>query len=412
MFGLQKGRLKVPINYWSKEENPVTGEKLQEFIRYMRAWSNSGCDVDALIASEYGQKLGQLQHLAYQWEDPMDPGMLEWYRSYGVKKEMFETETFYSRWTLLSPLEMEAGKKYPLIFVNHGGGNYLESEEFSTGFNVLVGREKFLAAYLQNTNTDNILRILDQLCEKYPVDTERVYVAGFSQGGGKTTDCAFRAPERFAAHAPCGNDIYRYVDRWSIPYSEQEHENLKKAFLPFMQVVGCNEHSNIVPLNNWIPAERRKERIEGDLHTYPSRDGEIDPTRPSDPNHPGGQIRPPEGCDTRKWMVEQLNKRLALLDIEPRDEARCIRFETDTVDELHHIMGFYGDREEIQYHYGYKHYVVDIFNRSGFHAFRYVAVENSPHWPPVMMGRLVWDFFKQFRRDSLTGKIVADLYQQ
>lgn len=399
------------VNYWDKKQNPVTGEQLEEFVRYMRAWSNEGCDVDALISSEYGHKLGELQDLAYRWEDPMDPELLAWYRAHGVKKEMFETEHFYTRWALLTPLNVEEGKKYPLVFVNHGGGNYLESEEFSTGFNILVGREKFMAAYLQNTNTENIRRILDQLCKDYPVDTERVYVAGFSQGGGKTTDCAFRMPERFAAHAPCGNDIYRYVDRWSVPYSAEDHERLKQAFLPFMQVVGCNEHSNIIPLNNWIPARPQAERIEGDLHTYPSREGEVDPTRPSDPKHPGGHIEPPEGCDRRMWMVEQLNKRLELLDVAPRDPKICLGYENTPEDELHHILGFYGDKEEIQMYYGYKHYTVDIFNKDGMNAFRYVAVENSPHWPPVMLGELVWAFFRQFRRDTATGKIVVDEYK-
>lgn len=396
--------------YWSHQVNPSTGCQLEHFRRYLEAWSDDRCDVDGLIASEYGQRLGYLQDLAYRWRDPMDPELLEWYEAQGIKKEMFETEHYYTRWTLLRPADMEKGRRYPLVFVNHGGGNSIESEEFSTGFNVMVNREQFLAVYLQNTNTDNLLRVRELLIRTYPVDTERIYVTGFSQGGGKTSDCAFRAPELFAAHAPCGNDIFRYVDRWSVPYTQQEIDNLKKTFLPFMQVVGCNEHSHILPLNHWERAEARTERIEGDIHDFPPKNGETDPTRPSDPSHPGGHIEPPQGAHPGVWMLRQLNNRLELLDIDPRDIETCLNYRSNREDELHHVLGFYGDREQIRTFYGYKHYIIDIWNRHGVNAFRYVAVENSPHWPEIMMGELVWEFFKQFRRDRNTGRVFVDPY--
>jgi hypothetical protein len=88
----------------------------------------------------------------------------------------------------------------------------------------------------------------------------------------------------------------------------------------------------------------------------------------------------------------------------------CLSYADTPEDDLHHIIGIYGDKETIVSYFGVKHYIVDIRNKDGFHAFRYVSAENCPHWPYLMMGELAWDFFKQFRRDKVTKKIVADPY--
>lgn len=110
-------------------------------------------------------------------------------------------------------------------------------------------------------------------------------------------------------------------------------------------------------------------------------------------------------------MIGRLNKRMDTLNCEPRDSKTCISYLNTPEDELHHVLGFYGDKEEIIWHYGYKYYTLNIWNREHINAFRYVAVENNPHWPPVLMAELLWDFFKQFRRDGKTGKIVEEEYR-
>lgn len=178
-----------------------------------------------------------------------------------------------------------------------------------------------------------------------------------------------------------------------------------------MQIVGCCEASSFVPVNDWKPRKDWGRESGGEPYVNPRRDDEKDPTRIH-----GGRRRfsdlpePPEGVDKHRWMMERLNMRMDSLGCEQRDENQCIGYLDMPEDEFHHVLGFYGDEEKIEYYYGYKHYTVNIWNRDGINAFRYVAVENSPHWVPVMTGPLVWDFFRQFRRDQVTGKIVADLY--
>ncbi|TBL76324.1 hypothetical protein [Paenibacillus thalictri] len=399
-------------DYWSTKTNPDTGEKFESELSYLRVAHNGYADIDAFIDSEYGEAYAKLLELRFKYEEaPMGEAVLAYYRSLGLKKEMFEDEDYYTRWALITPLEMDeegkAGKKYPLVFVNHGGFNSIEQEEFGCGMPHVAAKEKIMVAYLQNTNWENTERVLNIIAGKYPLDTERVYMTGYSQGGYQVTSSYFRIPERFAAVAPCGNDIYRDYDNFNVPFTKEETEHLKETFVPFMQIVGTCEASSFAPVNDWQPRKNWGKERDAEPYTDPRRDDMRDPTRVI-----GGKRRfsdmpePPEGVDKHEWMIDRLNKRMYTLGCEPRDAKTCISYLNTPEDELHHVLGFYGDAESIHLYHGYKHYTLDIWNKAGVHAFRYVAVENAPHCWPVMTGQLVWDFFKQFRRDRETGNIV------
>jgi predicted peptidase len=52
---------------------------------------------------------------------------------------------------------------------------------------------------------DVLMELVDALCHKYPVDTNRLYLTGLSMGGFGSWRLAAKYPERFAAVAPiCG----------------------------------------------------------------------------------------------------------------------------------------------------------------------------------------------------------------
>ncbi|MGL5436770.1 MAG: hypothetical protein ACRDBO_15415 [Lachnospiraceae bacterium] len=405
------------LDYWSVKTNPETGTKFEAFLGYLRVAHNGNADIDAFIDSEYGEALAKILHTRFTYEEePMGEGALAYFTSLGLKKVMYEDDDYYTRWEILTPLAMdEAGgrdKRYPLVIANHGGSNAIETEELCFGFPQIAAQEGFMVAYLQNTNWQNVDRVLGIIAEKYPLDEERVYLTGYSQGGYQVTSTYFRIPQKLTAVAPCGNDIYRTYDNFNIPYTDIETENLRKTLVPFMQVVGCCEASSFVPVNDWKPRKDWGYESGAELYLDPRRDDERDPTRII-----GGRRRfsdmtvPPEGVDVHRWMIERLNMRLYILQCDARDPERCIAYLNTPEDELHHILGFYGDAEKIESYYGYKHYISDIWNADGINAFRYVAVENSPHWVPVMTGPLVWDFFRQFRRDRQTGKIITEEYQ-
>lgn len=430
---LKEGDVPGRLARWHQEDNGPFADKFRSFHQYLSVAHNGMMDLRGFLGSEYGTEFAKRLELRFRYEDnAMGAETLAYYESLGMKKEMFRGEDYYERWVLLTPLEMytEAGegKKYPLVFSHHGGGASIETDEFSTGYHLIAGKEKFMVAYLQNSNWRNTLKILDEIGERYPLDSERVYVSGFSQGGYQTHSLYFRAPERLAAVAPCGNDIMRYWDNDDVPYTQEEMEHLKETFLPFFQMTGAVEASSFVPLTNWRPRKDWNDVGNPETHLDPRKNDDQDPTRIHDPNrgyrdparlrkkqgHSWSQCTPPTppvGRDIHDWMMERINTRMWLLDCAPRDPDTCIGYRLKPEDKLHHTIGIYGDREETRCYYGYRHDVVDIDNADGIHAFRYVTVENSPHWPYLMMGSMAWEFFRQFRRDSKTGKIVQETYK-
>ncbi len=402
------------MKYWAKAEDPEYGEYMESILGYLRWANNDSGNMDDFIESSYGEQLA-IMTKQYFWYGihPNSSETEAFYDALGLKRIVFDDIHFYSRWVLLVPKEMYTmsgvNKKYPLVFVNRAGDDPVERVEFGMRFNNIAGREGFMACYPQNTNPEQLEYILDRLEAEYPIDTERVYVTGYSSGGQQTTSAAFAFPERLAAYAPCGNDIYRNMDLAAHEYTKGEEDRLRDAFLPFMQMVGCCEHSNIVPMNVWRP-----KLFKGGVRMFINLPKDIRTIVEKDPTDvTGGKYiapAPPQNVNPNVWKLQQLNKRLGLLNCSPRDVDKCLSYSEATNDELHHVLGFYGDREEIVTHFGYKHYIINIDNADGINAFRYVAVENSPHVPGVMLGELVWGFFKQFRRDYTTKKIVQEKY--
>lgn len=399
--------------YWSRKTNPITGAKFEKFREYLDVCHNGNMDVDSMIDSEYGNEFARIQDLRFRLEeDPLGPQAQECYASLGLWAEMNEAEDYYTRWLALIPRTIQKGKRYPLVVANHGGGNAIETDLFSFGLPQIAGKEEFFVVYAQNTNWKNLAHILDIVEQKYPVDAERIYMVGYSQGGYQTTSALFRMPDRLAAVAPCGNDVFRTYDNFNVPYTIEEYVRLKRVCVPVIQVVGACEASFFVPVNDWHPRKDWGRTVSGEPYVNPRRADERDPTRIKGGIRPFSAMpTPPVGKDKRIWMINRLNLRMDTLGCAPRNPERCIGYKDTPEDELHHVLGFYGDREEIRTYYGYKHYMLDILDECGRDVFRYVVVENNGHWPPVMMGQFVWDFFQQFRRDVTTGELVLDSYK-
>lgn len=100
-----------------------------------------------------------------------------------------------------------------LVLLLHGlGGNGADMQS-STQMDKVADREKFVAVYpsavggtwdYAGAKNDYAFfkAIIDTAVSRYGVDRERVYVTGFSQGGGEAVYAAFSYPDVFAAVAP------------------------------------------------------------------------------------------------------------------------------------------------------------------------------------------------------------------
>lgn len=412
------------LDLYSREKNPETGAWYEYERSAMEAAHNGTADLDALLATEYGELMTESLSLKLRFGGPDGcQESIRYLAGFGVREELHDDGDFFSRWSMFLPddVENDSRKKYPLIIVNGGPP---EKTAFDFGFYKICKKERFLYMSCRNHNWEHISELLETVTPMYPVDRERVYICGFSYMGYQATSTFTHVPYKFAAAAPCGNDIFRPQDNFLVPYTDDELASLRHHLVPFIQLVGASEASNFVPLNDWhIRAHwGNPPRPDGLLKLWrdPRDIQMLDPTINPIRRRPDGTIQstppsampaPPEGMDRHIWMLSRLNKRLDLLRCEPRNMEQCISYLEKPEDELHHVLGFYGDTEEIREIYGLKHYIVNIFNHDGLNAFRYICLDNYPHFVPPAGGPLIWEFFKQFRRDKATGAIVCEQYK-
>lgn len=157
----------------------------------------------------------------------------------GGAPEFFEVKSFQAsngmrmRYSLLEPLEMQSGKKYPLVLCLHGGRGgtkapeALATQERRKTYPSFVmapsaPRLKFWTTggtpdhwtpeELRKRGLDKsdsveveLMEALEDVIANYPVDPDRIYITGQSKGGHGTWGTILNHPHRFAAAAPiCG----------------------------------------------------------------------------------------------------------------------------------------------------------------------------------------------------------------
>ncbi|MBR6966104.1 MAG: hypothetical protein IKH81_03380 [Clostridia bacterium] len=93
----------------------------------------------------------------------------------------------------------------PLVLAFHGGGDSAFHIAWVSGWWRVAMRNRFLLVCTENhlnTTATEVMELIGQLKEKYPVDSARIYATGFSMGGCKTWDLYQEYPDAFAALAP------------------------------------------------------------------------------------------------------------------------------------------------------------------------------------------------------------------
>ncbi len=127
----------------------------------------------------------------------------------------------------LKPKAIEKNKKYPLVLVFHGSGaigtnNTSQMGVLSKMWLLPENREKYPVYVLSpqfpvrssnyhldesrtikvsesNEHLDLVLKSIDSLIIKENIDRDRIYVMGFSMGGGTTMNAISKRPDLFAA---------------------------------------------------------------------------------------------------------------------------------------------------------------------------------------------------------------------
>ncbi|MBQ8214618.1 MAG: dienelactone hydrolase family protein [Clostridia bacterium] len=122
------------------------------------------------------------------------------------------------------PKDYDEKQKYPLVFFLHGAGERGNDLDLAMRHGYMKhvreeGKEYpfiFVAPQCPDDKywgcyTESLLAFLDDVCNIYPIDLDRIYLTGLSMGGTGAWMLAMADPEKFAALVPvCGSGIYWY----------------------------------------------------------------------------------------------------------------------------------------------------------------------------------------------------------
>jgi len=166
-----------------------------------------------------------------------------------VQQEIYDSSTL--NYLLFTPRDSSAVEdgKFPLIISLHGIGERGEELWRVKGDGlpkILDGKNDFpfivispqcplsTEWYYNDGIQLKLNKLIDSAIVRYPVDTNRIYLTGFSMGGIGTLDMAIRYPDRFAAIMPIA---FRIEDGWDLCIIKD---------IPFWGFHG--QHDPIIPL--------------------------------------------------------------------------------------------------------------------------------------------------------------------
>ena len=139
-------------------------------------------------------------------------------------------QTYQRKFMVHFPPNFNTTTQRPLVLNLHGGsGNMVNAQGFSM-LNPVSDQNNFIVAWPQgygiappgfswadgrNTSADQagiddigfIDKLIDTLIARYYVDTNRIYICGFSNGGFMVQRIACQLPDRFAAMASLGSSM-------------------------------------------------------------------------------------------------------------------------------------------------------------------------------------------------------------
>lgn len=115
--------------------------------------------------------------------------------------------------TLLVPPDYNPHRSYPLVVALHGSKGCLIGHAFSVKpeFIIVAPHGRGQTGYRDFGEVD-IFEAMDEVKQRYRVDSERIYLTGHSMGGGGTFRLATRYPHLWAAVAPMASGGARPLD--------------------------------------------------------------------------------------------------------------------------------------------------------------------------------------------------------
>lgn len=328
-----------------------------------------GFVIDDYIDSPVGEAQMELMYPFVLYPDEMGEDILNYWKNYegGIIKEVHNSEAGrLEEWASYVPAsaydEANKDKLYPLVFVNHGGGDWKYTIECFGFVQLAAKTQEFIVVAPQNMTPPAIVPMIDHMKANYPVDMSRVYMTGDSNGGSHCLINAGANPKTFAAIAPFGIGAYM---RSTVP----EQINMGKYRMPIMTLNGNLDSYARLPI---------RDQNEGNL-----------------------------AADS----VNNVNAWYAINEIvcEPLtvEKAAELAF-SDETDFIQRWTGIefttiytkeYPDT--VTYHFG------ENYDADGIPMYTHVMAEGGTHWQSAYYAEIAWDFFQRFSRNVETGELIV-----
>ncbi|MGM9521685.1 MAG: hypothetical protein ACI3VB_04320 [Oscillospiraceae bacterium] len=337
---------------------------------YESAYAKGTFDPEKYYSSRVGKSTLEMRRIFDEYQgDQMNPAVLQYWEEKGVKKELFDADKLAEQklFSLLTPLKLEKGHKYPLIYCLHGGGEDNFSAEVY-GYGLLTGMGNCItvcpsASCHGNPNVEReFIRVLDFLKEnKYPVDFTRVYVVGFSGGEGATQRLAMMHADKIAGIGPTpGPNSFRGV---SIQQLQAEYDKKFGLEMPMICLGGSEDGGDMWPLNT-------------------------------------------EDC------VKALNFYMTHVakapGYKPMDLAKTMELTKTGSDTVSRLFGMEFDQTWIHHYLDTHIYFGEYFGKDGNLIARFGSILGMPHIQCPEQAMLIWSFLRQFSRNLETGELIRN----
>lgn len=236
------------------------------------------------------------------------------------------------------------------------------------GFVELAQGGELAVITVQDGNScEAVSGVVGLACERYRLDTERVYIAGHSFGGSAAARHALNRPDIFAGVCMLGTEYYG-ADTPSDKIAEA-----KRLALAVASVCGECEVNDVYPLNR-------------------------DATRPAPPRVDPNITPPHHSADNCLNGLEMWRGLAGCTPVAREDDL-------DPRTEAERIIGARFDSSEERELYGRRHYICESNGVDGFPTLRYAAVSGGPHCVAPTAAELAWEHLRRFRRDAKTKRL-------
>ncbi|WP_323089318.1 alpha/beta hydrolase family esterase [Allobaculum sp. JKK-2023] len=292
----------------------------------------------------------------------------------------------YAWFEYIPKAALEAEEKtVPLVVTLHGNQNDPRLQGDTTGWEELAAAENFMVVspeyqtaedhgyFTQEGNTeiygkvegmgdDGVINLIEMLETKYPqIDPSRIYVTGLSQGGALTSYLGLKYNNVFAAAASVSGVNSRHQ---AIEELQADYDGAK---IPFMYL--CGDHDFF----QMIPVDGSSEHGTKDLF------------------------------DFSIWEKDENTHIYSILT----GYQKANGFETADMDmEADPYFGITPtETEDIEL--GGKTAHVSRLAQDGTTYMELVAIEDQAHWNNKAEAQYIWNFFKNYSRDTETGDLVV-----